>query len=253
MNLHELRPNLRLTELVLGDFDVRGAVVAGERRVLVWDTLSHPRDMEAVRALAGNRSVDVVYSHADWDHCWGTAGLDAELVIAHEACGRRFQVGEVAHKLAEKREAEPGEWEAVHLIPPALTFSQSVAIDLGGLMVELHHLPGHTEDCLVAWIPQWGVLLAGDTVETPLPYLNAKSVELLPYWIGALETWAANERVQTVVPAHGEVGDRSVITGNISYLRALRAGKFPLVPEVMDDFYMQTHAQNQALVRNTKL
>lgn len=53
--LRTLHHDVWLTELVLGDFDVRGAVVAGEKRVLVWDTLSHPRDMEGVRALAGNK------------------------------------------------------------------------------------------------------------------------------------------------------------------------------------------------------
>ncbi|MBA3874498.1 MAG: hypothetical protein H0X30_35660, partial [Anaerolineae bacterium] len=46
MKLSELRPNLWLTELNLDDFDVRGAVIIGENRVMVWDTLSHPRDMK---------------------------------------------------------------------------------------------------------------------------------------------------------------------------------------------------------------
>jgi hypothetical protein len=46
MNLREFRPTLWLTELVLDDFDVRGAVIVGQERVLVWDTLSHLSTME---------------------------------------------------------------------------------------------------------------------------------------------------------------------------------------------------------------
>lgn len=247
MKLSQLRPNLWLTELVLDDFDVRGAVIVGDKRILVWDTLSHPRDMQPVMQLAGDKPIDVVYSHADWDHCWGTAALQPETVIAHETCAARFQSGEVATSLAEKKAQEPGQWDAVSLIPPIITFNPSLTVDLGGLKVELHHLPGHTEDCLVAWIPQWRVLLAGDTIETPLPYLNTESVVLLPAWMSALDKWnAASPTI--VIPAHGEVGDCSLVERNLAYLRALQAGQPPAVPADMTTFYTETHANNQALM-----
>ena len=249
MKLSELRPNLWLTELILDDFDVRGAVIVGEQRVMVWDTLSHPRDMQPVMKLAGDKPIDVVYSHADWDHCWGTAGLKAETIIAHETCAGRFRSGDVSKRLEEKKTAEPGLWDMVKLVAPTLTFTQTLSVDLGGVQVELHHLPGHTVDCLVAWIPQWGVLLAGDTVETPLPYLNKESVALLPQWISALKGWGSAARMNVVVPAHGEVGDRSLIEHTVSYLQDVQAGKTPVVPDEMTTFYSETHAKNQALVQ----
>ncbi len=249
MKLSELRPNLWLTELILDDFDVRGAVIVGDKRVMVWDTLSHPRDMQPVMKLAGDKPIDVVYSHADWDHCWGTAGLKPDIIIGHERCGERFRTGDVAKKLAAKQAQEPGQWNVVRLIPPTLTFTQSMSIDLGGLVVELHYLPGHTEDCLVAWIPAWRVFLAGDTVETPLPYFNTNSVQMLPQWISALEGWGSTAHMNVVVPAHGEVGDRSLIEHTVSYLRDIQAGKVPTVPSGMSAFYTETHARNQALMK----
>jgi glyoxylase-like metal-dependent hydrolase (beta-lactamase superfamily II) len=249
MKLSEIRPNLWLTDLHLDEFDVRGAVIVGARRVMVWDTLSHPRDMQPVMALADDKPIDVVYSHADWDHCWGTAGLRADTIIAHEACAERFRTGEVARDLAEKQAQERGQWEAVRLIAPMMTFTHSLSVDLGGVLVELHHLPGHTRDCLVAWIPAWGVLLAGDTVETPLPYLHDYSPSLLPQWIALLEGWAANPQVQSVIPAHGEIGDRSVIEHTLNYLRDLQADRPPVVPAEITAFYTETHAKNQAFAR----
>jgi glyoxylase-like metal-dependent hydrolase (beta-lactamase superfamily II) len=198
--------------------------------------------------LAGDKPIDVVYSHADWDHCWGTAALHPDSIIAHDACAARFQSGEVAKSLGEKKAQEPNLWDAVELIPPTLTFNPSLTLDCGGVQVELHHLPGHTEDCLVAWIPQWGVLLAGDTIETPLPYLNPESVALLPAWISALEKWNATPRMNVVIPAHGEVGDRSLIERNLTYLRALQAGQPPAVPAEMTAFYTETHASNMAFM-----
>ena len=102
MKLSELRPGLWLTELVLDDFDVRGAVIVGDKRVMVWDTLSHPYDMRPVIALTADKPIDVVYSHADWDHCWGTAALKADIIIGHERCAERFRNGDVAKRLDEK-------------------------------------------------------------------------------------------------------------------------------------------------------
>lgn len=250
MNLREFQANLWLTELQLDDFAVRGAVIIGEKRALVWDTLSHPRDMYDVADLIGPKPIDTVYSHADWDHCWGTAALNSTMIIAHETCLKRFKEGEVAEKLAAKQAEKVGTWDTVQLMPPKLTFTNMLKVDLGGIEVELHHLPGHTEDCLVAFIPQMGVLLAGDTVETPLPYLNHSSVALLDRWISELERWQNDERVQTVIPSHGEIGDGSIITRTVRYLRDLQEGKSPEIPAEMDDFYVETHAKNLGYLRS---
>jgi glyoxylase-like metal-dependent hydrolase (beta-lactamase superfamily II) len=241
-NLRKFRPGLWLTELVLNEFDVRGAVIVGEQRVLVWDTLSHPRDMAPVAELAGGKPIYVVYSHADWDHCWGTAEFKAEVIIGHGECAARFASGEVARYLAQKQAAEPGQWGEVQLIAPTVIVNEAT-IDLGGVQVTLHSLAGHTLDCMVALIPAWGILLAGDTVETPLPVVEEAGA-VFDNWIDRLSFWAANEQVQTVIPSHGEIGDRSLIERNLRYLRDLRSGKRPDVPAQMDAFYTETHAGN---------
>ena len=81
-----------VTEVALGDYDVRGVLLLGDARAVVWDTLSHPRDMAGWLPLIGRRDVMVVYSHADWDHIWGTAGLPlaGAVVAGQRACQARF-------------------------------------------------------------------------------------------------------------------------------------------------------------------
>jgi len=39
--LKEFRPGLWLTEASLDDFEVRGAVIIGAERAVIWDSLSH--------------------------------------------------------------------------------------------------------------------------------------------------------------------------------------------------------------------
>ncbi len=185
----------------------------------------------------------VVYSHADWDHVWGTAGLagPVPLIVGHTACAARFAV-DVPATLREKRQAEPGRWDAVRLLPPTVTFQDTLALDLGGITLRLHALPGHTADCIVGHIPEWGIWLGGDTVETPLPVVNDGAA--LPGWISALEDWARAPRVGSVIPAHGAPGGRELLEHNVAYLRGLTAEPLPPPPGRLAPFYAATHAAN---------
>lgn len=245
--LKEFAPKLYLTELLLDDFDVRGALILSDTHAVVWDTLSHPRDMQPVLPLLRDKRLWIVYSHADWDHVWGTAGLPPGEIFAHSEAYARF-AADVPQELNAKKLEQPGAWDAVALVPPQMVFSGQLHLDLGGLTLELHHLPGHTRDCLVGFIPQWGVLLAGDTLETPLPVVNEDSP--LALWIEGLARWQGDERVKTVIPAHGETGDRQLIARNIAYLRSLIDGReYDDLPAIMSAFYHDTHAKNKIYAR----
>lgn len=240
--IHEYSPGLWLTDLHLDEFDVRGAVILGGKRAVVWDTLSHPRDMQPIVPLVQDKHTMIIYTHADWDHVWGTSGLRYREIIAQDMCYERFSA-DVPLYLQEKKAEQPGKWEEVLLIPPMLTFSTQMNLDLGDITLELHHLPGHTLDCIVGFIPEWGILLAGDTVETPLPVVNEDTP--LDVWITALERWEKDQRVKIVIPAHGEIGDRTLFTRNIAYLKGLSDGSAKdLLPAVMTGFYWDTHKQN---------
>lgn len=246
--LKKFRPGLWLTELHLDDFDVRGAVIIGEAGAVVWDSLSHPRDMQPVRTLLAQKDWQLVYSHADWDHVWGTTGLpyQGKAIIAHAHCLARFS-DDVPRALQEKQVGEPNKWNEVILVPPTQTFATEFSMDLGGVTLKLHHLPGHTRDCIVGFIPEWGILLAGDTVETPLPVINPESP--LEDWINSLKRWADDARVKHVIPAHGDIDGRELILQNVTYLQNLRDNAPIELPENMDDFYRETHQENLRLVR----
>ena len=92
-DLQEICRNLWLYEVAESDIVVRGALIVGERYAAVWDSLAHPDDVAAISTYLGNRPFYLVYSHADWDHCWGTAGFAnlPECIVAHAECRRRFQ------------------------------------------------------------------------------------------------------------------------------------------------------------------
>jgi len=245
--LRQYLPGIFLTELRLADFDVRGAVIIGSQRAVIWDSLSHPRDMRPLKDILPGEWL-LIYSHADWDHVWGTAGLafEGKSIIGQVNCLERFSE-DVPVELQEKKTAQPGNWDEVVLIPPTLTFDRELTLALGNLTISLHHLPGHTKDCIVGFIHEHGLLLAGDAIETPFPVVNAGSP--LDAWIAALRNWERNDRVKHVIPSHGTVGGKELIRQNIDYLEKLKSGSAVRLPDDVDDFYRKTHLENVRLMK----
>lgn len=238
-----LHDNIWFTDVALGEYDVRGVLIVGDTHVAVWDTLSHPGDMAPFLPLLGNRGLVIVYSHADWDHVWGTSGLPYEeaAILGHRACLERFSA-DVPRTLREKQEAEPGKWDSVRLIAPNRVFDRETVVDLGSITLSLHHLPGHTRDSIVGFIPERGVLLMGDAAETPFPVVPADSP--MATWAAELERWERTSRVRTVVPAHGPIGDTAILRSNIDYLKGLLSGHPVTVSGPLTAFYRATHEAN---------
>jgi glyoxylase-like metal-dependent hydrolase (beta-lactamase superfamily II) len=241
--IHSLQSAVWFTDVALGDYDVRGVLIVGDGRALVWDTLSHPRDMRPYLALINDLDLVIAYSHADWDHIWGTAGLphDRTVVLGHRVCLERFST-DVPVTLDQKQAAEPGPWDDVRLLAPTQVFEDETTVDLGSMSVTIHHLPGHTPDCCVAFVPERGLLLVGDAAETPCPVVPEGCP--LDVWIAGLERWAGDSRVQTVVPAHGAIGGREILDRNIHYLQRLRDGRPIEIAGPLSDFYRHTHESN---------
>jgi glyoxylase-like metal-dependent hydrolase (beta-lactamase superfamily II) len=240
---YQFDTDIWLTDVTLSDFDVRGALVRGSERAVVWDTLSHPRDMACFRPLVEDGDLVIVYSHADWDHVWGTAGLPYEraLIVGHDASVARF-ADDVPRTLEAKRAAEPGAWDAVRLVAPTVVFERDYVVNLGSLTMTLHHLPGHTADAIVAFVPERGLLLMGDTAETLLPVVPSRAS--LSRWIAGLQEWEADARVRIVMPSHGRIGGREILQQNIRYLQRLSAGLPFDVAEPLSPFYRATHEEN---------
>ncbi len=243
LSCHLLEPDIWLTDVVLKEFAVRGVLVKGSRFAVVWDTLSHPRDMACFLPLVEGVELGIVYSHADWDHVWGTGGLPCEraVIVGHDACAARF-ADDVPRSLEEKRREEPGAWDDVRLVAPTEVFPRERVLTLGDLTLTLHHLPGHTKDTIVGFVGERGVLLMGDTAETPLPVVPSR--EGLPAGIRELRRWEADTRVRTVVPAHGKIGGREILRENIAYLQRLLDGHPFEVPGPLTEFYRTTHEAN---------
>lgn len=238
-----------MVEVDLSEFSVRNVFIETEKNILIWDTLSHPLDMRPLLSKIKGRKITIAYSHADWDHIWGTAAVTYEnaRIVGHCKCLERFQ-DDVPEKLYQKKTSEPGRWDAVKLIAPNMTFAEELTLDFGQETLAFHHLPGHTADSIVAFFPGEGILLMGDTVETPFPVVSDKGS--LAQWISELQRWESDPRVKIVIPSHGHIGGTEIIKQNIAYLQKLLAGDEIIIPRILPKFYRETHKANIQAVKN---
>lgn len=91
---------------------------------------------------------------------------------------------------------------------PTVTFDYRMQLHLGNVTVELIHLPGHTANSLVAYLPEQGVLFSGDNVcEASLPSFQDADVGS---WFEALDHIAGLD-FEFLVPGHGEVGTKETV------------------------------------------
>jgi cyclase len=91
---------------------------------------------------------------------------------------------------------------------PTITFNNCLNLYLGGYKFELIHLVGHTTNSIAIYMPHEKVVFTGDNVSTiGLPSLKDSSPV---QWMQTLEIIQKMD-VNTVVPGHGPLGDKTSV------------------------------------------
>jgi glyoxylase-like metal-dependent hydrolase (beta-lactamase superfamily II) len=204
-------------------------IVVGDRSVLVIDTAMGPRNGDRIlgeaRRLGGERRLLLTTTHFHPEHAFGSQSFSDATYVCNSA-----QAEEMAAKGPEYIEMfsgfGPGLAELladVELVAPDVTYEGARAqLDLGGVVVQLINIgQAHTRGDQVVFLPDSGVLFAGDLAEDRfLPIFPDEDADGL-LWLGALDRLEAlSPRI--VVGGHGEVGDVGLIAAERDYLVAVR-------------------------------
>jgi glyoxylase-like metal-dependent hydrolase (beta-lactamase superfamily II) len=204
-------------------------IVVGDRSVLVIDTAMGPRNGERIlaeaRRLGGDRRLLLTTTHFHPEHAFAAQSFSDATYVCNTA-----QAEEMAEKGPEYIEMfsgfGPGLAELladVELVAPDVTYDGAGArLDLGGVVVHLVNIgQAHTRGDQVVFLPESGVLFAGDLAEDHfLPIFPDEDANGL-LWLTALDSLEAlSPRI--VVGGHGEVGDVGLIDAERDYLLAVR-------------------------------
>jgi len=258
--MEQITTDVWVHRIDLEGFPTIAAVVLTPTRAFVVDTLMRPQDMRPVLELlaerAGARRIVVVNTHHHWDHVYGNAAFPGVDIVGQRACPRLI--------LAQGSTAD----ESVPLQPPegvplpTITFGDRLTYSDEPETVHLIHTPGHSEDSLVVFIAGTRLLLAGDTLEWPLPNFCQRDGK--DVWIHTLRQ-LKQLPVDLIVPSHGPAMGKPLIDANERYITkvyetvaaAKRAGAgrhdlvmpasaFLAADVVVDDVYAHAHVDNLA-------
>jgi glyoxylase-like metal-dependent hydrolase (beta-lactamase superfamily II) len=224
------------------EFVPNAGIVVGDRSVLVIDTAMGPRNGDRILAealrLGGERRLLLTTTHFHPEHAFGSQSFSDAIYVCNSP-----QAEEMAAKGEEYIEMfsgfGPGLAELladVELVAPDVTYEGAGAqLDLGGVIVQLINIgQAHTRGDQVVFLPEPGVLFAGDLVEDRfLPIFPDEDADGL-LWLAALDRLEAlSPRI--VVGGHGRVGNVGLIAALRDYLvtvrdrvGALRADGVPL-------------------------
>lgn len=199
--------------------------------LVVFDASSPFSGTAVVEALRGwsTEPIDsLVYTHGHIDHVGGSAAFVADAenrgtprprFVAHDAVPARFaryrytdgynaninerQFGSGRGGLRltgdTRRRFLPDDVAA-----PDLTYENQLALNIGGVDIELHHGRGETDDHTWSWIPSRQAIACGDFLIWNYPNAgNPQKVQRYPAeWAASLRRMAALEP-EVLLPAHG--------------------------------------------------
>lgn len=161
---------------------------------LVYDThitLTHAGIIRHTLEARGARRIRVVLSHWHDDHVAGNAVFADCEIIANRDTDALLRT----HR-ARLEAADP---PIRPLVLPSRLFEDHLALTVGSLPVQLIHVDIHSRDGTVALLPG-GILLAGDTLEDPITYVDEP--DRLAAHLAGLELLAALGATR-ILPNHG--------------------------------------------------
>lgn len=169
------------------------AVLDGDE-ALLYDphiSLPHARIIRAAVEARGAHRLRLVLSHWHDDHVAGNEVFAECEIIASV---------ETASLLQEHRaRLETGDPPISPLVLPSHTFSGRLDLRVGRIPVQLHAMDIHSRDGVVALLPG-GILLAGDTLEDPITYVD--EADRLAIHLRNLDALAALGATH-ILPNHG--------------------------------------------------
>ncbi len=195
------------------------AIVSGAE-ALVYDThisLDHARLIRAALEGLGVSSIRVLLSHWHDDHVAGNEVFqDCEIIASART---------LAALRANRDKMETAAPPIKPLVLPNRILDADTTLQVGNITVEVRHADIHSFDAALLVLPEDGLLLAGDTLEDPITYVDEPG--RLHIHLTDLDRMAG-WNITRILPNHGVAGiiaaggyDSGFITATRRYVARL--------------------------------
>jgi cyclase len=225
--IQEIAPNIFV------ETDYHGAnvgyIVTGEGVILI-DTPMLPTDARHWRAEIQRRTdqriIYIISTDHHRGHIVGNQHFPTARIIAHEfawknikSYGDSFRT-RLLNLYRERIPEAVEEWKNdLQIIEPEITFTNRTILFKGDKEIHIIPLGGHTEATTVVYLPQEGILFAGDLVVTDRPpFLSQGNTK---QWLQAL-TYLRKLPYDILVPGHGALTGKEATERMSEFLRLVR-------------------------------
>ena len=195
------------------------AIVDGPQ-ALVFDThmsLAHAQIIRRTLQDLGAAEIRVALSHWHADHIAGNAVFADCEIIANTLTARTLNEKQTVLE-ARDPPIKP-------VVMPTRLFEGEMSLAVGSVEVELRQADIHSQDGTVLFLPQTGLMIAGDTLEDPITYVAEP--HRLQQHLADLRRMAGWP-IRRILPSHGaieviEAGgyDRGFIEASLRYVEKL--------------------------------
>ncbi len=178
--------------------------------------------MEEIRKLTDQPIRNVVNTHHHVDHSFGNQFYLPTEVVSHRGCrealiARGADVEMLSQRWPQYRE----DWIGARLTPANITYEDKMIFHLGDRVIELLHPgPAHTYGDTLVYLPQEKVLFTGDVAFHYLTPLGRDGH--LSNWIRVANGILKHLDVTVLMPGHGPVSGKEVVSKTLRYLRLVK-------------------------------
>jgi len=191
--------------------EVISYLIVGERQALLFDTGMGLAPIRPVVQRLTSLPVLVLNSHSHYDHVGGNAEFPAILGVddayaranadgwSHDAVASEVEPASVC------LERLPGFDAAAYRVRPfrvTRAIDDGQAVDLGGRLLRVLRLPGHSPDSIALHEPERRLLWSGDTFYEGPIWLYFPGTDLVAYERSVARLAALAPSLDTVLPAH---------------------------------------------------
>lgn len=214
---------------------VSAFLVTGTKRAALLDTCSGVRGLKETVAELTKLPVTVILTHGHGDHAGSAA--DFEDVYMHPEDGELLQKHNLAMRMDYVRAmlgpdcALTEEDFVADARQPFRPLSDGQVFDLGGICLEIIHVPGHTKGSCCVLLPEERSILYGDACNANTLVMDEASTDISTYQRSLAHLKTFDDRYDTVYYSHGPaVGPRDSLDDNMELCGRILAGTDDAVP-----------------------
>ena len=225
--LQEIGPNVfaYIHSVAVPDLCNSGFIV-GDDGVMVIDAMmveSMVRPyLKEIRKVTNKPIKYVVNTHHHVDHSLGNQFYMPAEVVSHHRCREDLIIRGADLTSYHQRWPQYAEdWPKVQVTPASITYEDKIVVHLGDRVIELIHPgPAHTFGDTLVYMPKEKILFTGDVAFYYLtPHARDGHVS---NWIRVTNSILNNLDATTLMPGHGPVSGKEVVSKTLNYLRRVK-------------------------------